>query len=153
MQNNVRQVRASDTLKEAAYELLDARSISGPSSTGTRRVGQADGARGTEGEYAARAGGDRGDDRMSRRMDVAKAYEKALFAGTERKQGATSPMTSSIGWPALPGSRRMARPRGGARCLWNASPAWAPPTGDTRRLARLDEAEEQVIVEVRGARG
>src|SRR3989454_101906 len=42
---------------------------------------QADGARRPQGELAAGARGDRGDHGMSRRLDLAKMYEKALFAG------------------------------------------------------------------------
>src|SRR2546426_3368184 len=45
------------------------------------RDGQADGARRAQGEHPSRAGRDRGDHHMSRRMEIAKMYEKALFAG------------------------------------------------------------------------
>jgi len=132
MQNNVRQVRASDTLKEAAYELLD-RAIdfwtiidrhkaSWPSRWSAR----------TEGEYAARAGGDRGDDRMSRRIDVAKAYEKALFAGNRAETGSYFTDDIVYWWLALPGSAANGAAASGARCPLNREPGLAPPTGDTR---------------------
>src|SRR5439155_26285004 len=51
------------------------------------RDGQADVTRRAQGEHPAGAGRDRGDDRMSRRMDMAKAYEKALFAGNRAETG------------------------------------------------------------------
>src|SRR5207248_976951 len=55
-----------------------------PAQSGDR---QAHGAGRTQGEHPAGAGRDRGADCMSRRLDVARAYEKALFAGNRAETG------------------------------------------------------------------
>src|SRR5437870_3100439 len=96
---------------------------------------------------------------MSRRMDVAKAYEKALFSGNRAETG--SYFTDDIVyWVARrsPDRGRMARPRGGARCpLEPRARTGRRRLGIRGRLARLVRggrsgdggAARALVVEVR----
>ena len=75
---------------------------------------------------------------MSRRLDVARAYEKALFAGNRTETG--SYFTDDIVyWVA--GARRIGGEWRGREAvldaLWNREADWAPPTGDTKTAGAI----------------
>src|SRR2546426_7091914 len=115
------------------------------------RDGQADGARRAQGEHPSRAGRDRGDHHMSRRMEIAKMYEKALFAGDRDAVGKLF-HDDIVYWVA--GAPRIGGEWRGREAvldaLWNREPGLGPADWGYADVWReWYEAEDRVIVEIR----
>ena len=151
MQNNVRQVRMSEPLREASHALLD-RSLDHwrvlDACGGMPAVPHGPGR--PEGQPARAGSG--GGSHMSERMRVAKAYEAALFAGRMDEVGAVhGGRRGVLGGRAAADRRRVA----GARAPCSARSSAASSDSGTADWGYEDlertwyEAEDRVIVEIR----